>query len=88
MERLLKLLKKIKKGDNIFRNSEPKTSLKPFNFDLDIIYQDDDLIVINKPAGISMHPGPGNYDNTVVNALMNYKIKLSSMGMSSARYYS
>ena len=75
--------KKIRKGDNIFLEiPEPKkTSLKPFNFDLDIIYQDDDLIVINKPAGISMHPGPGNYDNTVVNALMNYKkIKLSSIG--------
>ena len=75
--------KKIRKGDNIFLEiPEPKkTSLKPFNFDLDIIYQDNDLIVINKPAGISMHPGPGNYDNTVVNALMNYKkIKLSSIG--------
>ena len=43
--------------------------------------QDNDLIVINKPAGISMHPGPGNYDNTIVNALMNYeKIKLSNIG--------
>ena len=75
--------KKIRKGDNIFLEiPEPKkTSLKPFNFDLDIIYQDNDLIVINKPAGISMHPGPGNYDNTVVNALMSYKkIKLSSIG--------
>ena len=75
--------KKIKKGENIFLEipKPKKTSLKPFNFDLDIIYQDDDLIVINKPAGISMHPGPGNYDNTVVNALMNYKkIKLSSIG--------
>ena len=61
---------------------EPKiTSLKPFNFKLEIVYQDKDLIVINKPAGISMHPGPGNYDNTVVNALMSYdEIKLSSIG--------
>ena len=74
--------KKIRKGDRIYLEiPEPKTSLKPFNFKLDIIYQDDDLIVINKPSGISMHPGPGNYDNTVVNALMNYKkLKLSSIG--------
>ena len=75
--------KNIRLGDKItLEVPEPKqTSLKPFNFALDIIYQDDDLIVINKPAGISMHPGPGNYDNTVVNALMNYdKIKLSSIG--------
>ena len=75
--------KKINKGDNIsLEIPEPKkTSLKPYNFELDIIYQDNDLIIINKPAGISMHPGPGNYDNTVVNALMNYeKIKLSTIG--------
>ncbi len=75
--------KKVNLGDNItLQIPEPrKTSLKPFNFKLDIIYEDDDLVVIDKPAGISMHPGPGNYDNTVVNALMNYdKIKLSSIG--------
>tara|TARA_B100001996_G_scaffold176242_1_gene134552 strand:- start:106 stop:1083 length:978 start_codon:yes stop_codon:yes gene_type:complete len=75
--------KKINVGDKIsLEIPEPKTtSLKPYNFKLDIVYQDNDLIVINKPAGISMHPGPGNYDNTIVNALMNYeKIKLSNIG--------
>ncbi len=75
--------KKISKGDSIsLEIPEPKqVSLIPFNFKLEIIYEDDDLIIINKPAGISMHPGPGNYNNTVVNALMNYdKIKLSSIG--------
>ena len=75
--------KKVKRGDRIsLEIPEPrKTSLKPFSFKLDIIYQDDDLIVINKPAGISMHPGPGNYDNTVVNALLSYeKIRLSNIG--------
>ncbi len=75
--------KKINSGDFIYLEipKPKKTSLKPFNYSLDIIYQDDDLIVINKSSGISMHPGPGNYDNTVVNALMNYdKIKLSTIG--------
>ena len=75
--------KKIKKGDTVLLEvPKPKiTSLKPFNFKLDIIYEDADLIVIDKPAGISMHPGPGNYDNTVVNALMGYEnIKLSNIG--------
>ncbi len=75
--------KKINVGDKIsIEIPEPKkTSLKPYNFKLDIVYQDNDLIVINKPSGISMHPGPGNYDNTIVNALMNYeKIKLSNIG--------
>ena len=52
---------------------EPKkASLKPYKYKLDIIYEDDDLIVLNKPAGIVMHPGAGNFDNTIVNALMNY----------------
>ena len=75
--------KKIKVGDIISLEvpNPSKTSLKPFSFKLDIIYQDNDIIVINKPAGISMHPGPGNYDNTIVNALMNYeKMKLSNIG--------
>ena len=75
--------KKINIGDNIsLEIPEPKkTSLKPFNFKLDIVYEDNDLIVINKPAGISMHPGPGNYENTIVNALMNFeKMKLSNIG--------
>ncbi len=75
--------KKVNIGDNIALEipKPKKSSLKPFNFKLDIVYEDDDLIVINKPAGISMHPGPGNYDNTIVNALMNYeKMQLSSIG--------
>ena len=61
---------------------EPKkTSLKPYKYKLDIIYEDDDLIVLNKPAGIVMHPGAGNFDNTIVNALLNYnKSSLSNIG--------
>ena len=61
---------------------EPKKqSLKPYDFKLNIIYEDEDLIVIDKPSGISMHPGAGNYDNTIVNALMNYDSKnLSNIG--------
>ena len=61
---------------------EPKkASLKPYNYKLDIIYEDEDLMVINKPAGIVMHPGAGNYDNTIVNALINYdRNSLSNIG--------
>ena len=61
---------------------EPKKqNLKPYNFKLNIIYEDEDLIVIDKPSGISMHPGAGNYDKTIVNALMNYDSKnLSDIG--------
>ena len=75
--------KKIIYGDKInLKIPEPeKTSLKPYNYKLDICYEDKDLMVINKQAGISMHPGPGNYENTIVNALMNYAGgKLSNVG--------
>ncbi len=58
-----------------------KASLKPYKYKLDIIYEDEDLIILNKPAGIVMHPGAGNFDNTIVNALMNYdKNSLSNIG--------
>ena len=75
--------KKIKLNDEIyFEISEPeKETLEPFKYPLDIVHEDKDLIVINKSAGISMHPGPGNYDNTIVNALINYDNKnLSNIG--------
>ena len=58
-----------------------KASLKPYNYKLNIVYEDDDLLVIDKSAGISMHPGAGNYNKTIANALMNYCGKsLSNIG--------
>ena len=75
--------KKISKNDNIeLIIPEPKkASLKPYKFKLDIIFEDEDLIILNKPAGIVMHPGAGNFDNTIVNALINYdKNSLSNIG--------
>ncbi len=75
--------KKTSTNDKIFFEIyEPETiSIKPFDFKLDIIFEDDDLIVLNKPAGIIMHPGAGNYNNTIVNALMFYnKNLLSNIG--------
>ncbi len=74
--------KKIKLNDEIhFEISElKKENLEPFKYPLDIIYEDEDLIIIDKSAGISMHPGPGNYDNTIVNALINYGNNLSNIG--------
>ena len=75
--------KKISPSDNVnLLIPEPKkASLKIYKFKLDIIYEDEDLMILNKPAGIVMHPGAGNFDNTIVNALMNYdKDSLSSIG--------
>ena len=75
--------KKISSGDSIdFVLAEPKKkSLKPYKYKLDIVYEDNDLIVLNKPAGIVVHPGAGNYDNTIVNALIHHdKGSLSNIG--------
>ena len=44
--------------------------LKPQKMDLDIVYEDDDLLVINKPSGMVVHPAPGHYSHTLVNAVM------------------
>ena len=75
--------KKVSTGDEInLEIPKPKeASLKPYKLKLDIIYEDDDLLIINKPAGIIMHPGAGNYDKTIVNALIHYnKDSLSTIG--------
>ncbi len=50
------------------------TDLKPANIDIDIVYEDKDVIVINKQKGLVVHPAPGNFNNTLVNALL-YKCK-------------
>jgi len=74
---------KITAGDkiNLVIPESKKASLKPYKFKIEIIYEDSDLLVLNKPAGIIMHPGAGNYDNTIVNALVNYCGKnLSNIG--------
>ena len=50
---------------------EPKeVSIEPENIPLDIVYEDEDIIVVNKPKGMVVHPAPGNWSGTLVNALM------------------
>jgi 23S rRNA pseudouridine1911/1915/1917 synthase len=75
--------KKVLAGDKLSLNipDPQEASLKPYDFKLDIVHEDNDVLVINKPAGIIMHPGAGNYDKTIVNALMHYdKNSLSNIG--------
>ncbi len=56
---------------------EESTELKPLDLKLNIVYEDDYLMVIDKPSGLVVHPGAGNKDNTLVNALINYTKNLS-----------
>lgn len=44
--------------------------IKPQNIPLDILYEDDDVLVVNKPKGMVVHPAPGHYDDTLVNAVL------------------
>ena len=75
--------KKIKEEDQIKVNFplSKETLIKPNKISLDILYDDNDIIVINKSPGVVVHPGAGNYEETIVNGLLfKYKNNLSSVG--------
>ena len=58
---------------------KPVMDVVPTKMDLDILYEDRYLMVINKPSGLTVHPGAGNYDQTLVNGLMYYTKDLSDV---------
>jgi len=75
--------KKIKIKDKITVSFPlPKeTFIKPNKMPLNILYDDNDIIIINKSPGVVVHPGAGNHEKTIVNGLLfKYKNKLSSVG--------
>ena len=59
--------------------ADEKKELKPFDFAVKIIYEDNDIIVIDKPGGLVVHPPQKNYYKTLVNALINLKKELSDI---------
>ena len=65
---------KLNAGDSvkIIVPPEPPPTLSPEAIPLDIIYEDDDLLVIDKPAGLAVHPAPGHPGHTLVNAVLAY----------------
>lgn len=71
---------KVKENDYITIEAfEETTDILPENITLDIYYEDDDLIVVNKPSGMVVHPAPGNYTGTLVNALIYHTNNLSKV---------
>ena len=73
----------VKTGDVVcYESPKPaKIIAVPENIPLDIIFEDDDIIIVNKPKGMVVHPAPGHYSGTLVNALLFYaKNMLSSIG--------
>jgi len=72
---------KVKAGDTfkiIIEEKKPNI-IKPENIPLDIVYEDKDLAIINKPAGLVVHPAPGNFEHTLVNALLYHFKNLSDV---------
>ena len=59
--------------------ADMEPDILPENIELDILYEDDDLIVINKPKGMVVHPAAGHYSGTLVNALMYHCTDLSAI---------
>ena len=71
----------LKAGDKVQIGSlKVDTDIKPEKIPLDILYEDDDIMVVNKKSGMVVHPGNGNYSGTLVNALMGYTDELSDEG--------
>lgn len=71
---------KVKTGDEVVITPEQphQIDLEPEKIPLDIVYEDDDLLVVNKPQGMVVHPAPGHPDHTLVNALL-YHCPLSTI---------
>ncbi len=71
---VVKASHKVERGDCIEVSSldEPTTDMVPYAFALSILYEDDNLLVINKPSGLSMHPGAGNANETLANAIVGH----------------
>jgi 23S rRNA pseudouridine1911/1915/1917 synthase len=70
-------------GDEVarvhFKKKNP-SGLSPYYFPLDVVYEDSDILVIDKPSGLVVHPGNGHHEDTLVNALIARGAKLSSGG--------
>ena len=74
--------KKLKTGDIVEINLMPTEEIKilPKKIKIDIVHEDKDILIVNKPAGMVVHPGAGNYKATLVNALIyKYKNNLSDV---------
>jgi 23S rRNA pseudouridine1911/1915/1917 synthase len=72
----------VRTGDDVDLTEPPpdKIDNQPEEIPLDVLLEDDDLIVINKPAGLVVHPGAGHREHTLVNALLHHCGTLSSIG--------
>lgn len=80
--KLVKPSFKIKDNDiiDLFQKESESSDLEAENIKLDIVYEDEDVIVVNKPSGMVVHPAPGHYSGTLVNAMLHHCQSLSDLG--------
>src|SRR3989338_1300841 len=78
---LIRQHQKVKAGEEIrvHTGEKQESVLLPEDIPLDVVYEDSDLAVINKPPGMVVHPAPGNYEHTLVNALLHRLGNLSDV---------
>lgn len=81
-EKKIKKKRVVKENDKIkiFFIPIPEIDLKPQNIPINILFEDDHIIVINKPSNLVIHPGAGNKDNTLVNALLYHFSYIKEVG--------
>lgn len=80
-DKLEKASYKVRENDciEILDGFKEETDIVPTKMDINIVYEDEHIIIVNKPSGLVVHPGSGNYDNTLVNGLMHYTNNLSDI---------
>lgn len=80
-DKLEKASYKVRENDciEILDGFKEETDITPTKMDINIVYEDEHIIIVNKPSGLVVHPGSGNYDNTLVNGLMYYTNSLSDV---------
>ena len=73
---------RVERGDSVHieRPEVTERQILPESIPLDIVHEDDDLLVVDKPAGMVVHPAPGNWTGTLVNALMGREDELAETG--------
>ncbi|MCR4674308.1 MAG: RluA family pseudouridine synthase, partial [Lachnospiraceae bacterium] len=70
------LYESMEKGDwleiTIKENQQSSMNLKPLDVAIDVVYEDEDILVVNKPAGMSIHPSVRHYEDSLANAILSY----------------
>ncbi len=76
---------KVNTGEVVEINLPDQTSanLTPWQLELDIVFEDESILIVNKPAGIAVHPAPGHRDKPIANALLNHDPGISKVGLNS-----